>query len=90
MGIHISDPGYKVTISGFWFTIQNAIKDVTTVWLPDTASAWFAIHEAQFRLYRIVRQDLRFVVLTEEISIIGSDDLLGPMLDTPSGNFTPN
>ncbi len=78
-------------MSNTGFTLQLAITDVTTekmaqFW-PESVSAWFAILEAQFRLHRIHRQDLRYAILdqwlTEEITVDVSDVIIGTPSETP-------
>ncbi len=71
---------------------QHAKPDVQIVRMPDfwpqAAACWFTILEAQFRLHRIIRQDLRYATLghwlTEEVVIKVSDVILGPPSETPN------
>ncbi len=72
-------------------TPQHTKPDVPMARIPDfwphAAACWFLVLEAQFKVHRIDRHDLRYAIvtqwLTEEITISVSDVLLGPMSDTP-------
>ncbi len=69
---------------------QHAKLGVPMVRMPDfwahAATCWFTILEAQFRLHRIIRQDLRYATLgqwlIEEVAIEVSDVILGPPSET--------
>ncbi len=48
------------------------------------ATCWFIVLEAQFRVNRIARQDLRLAILfVEDVTIEVSDVILGPPSETP-------
>ncbi len=90
MGHNTGDPENKATTPDFGCTKQHATADMITMKMPcslsDVASACFAILEAQLRIHRINRQDLRFEIsaqwMTVEIAISVSDVLFEPMSDT--------
>ncbi len=67
---------------------QLAKPDVPMGRMPDfwthVATCWFIVLEAQFRVNRIFRQDLRLAILfVEDVAIQVSDVLLGPPSETP-------
>ncbi len=69
---------------------QHTNPDVPVVRMldfwPHVATCWFLVPDAQFRVHRIGRQDVRYAIVTQwptEVTAISvSDLLLGPMSDT--------